>query len=381
MVSTHTVPSDGADHWVSGLCDIIGCNRLACQRCGRPVRSAPDLRPAAGSLKKKLTEMAASQDWTELEFLERSSSGRLYACDCHWFHAVSRHLTQDQDPDRRQDINFPWACAGHPPPTIPLTVDDLPIEHDTDIARLASRALSEGAPAGASLGFREYPAGWLGRIYYRLRDLPEAEALGQAVGELLFSDDPELVGGALAFYRVWRSAPGRERVLELADRVGAAKTFPSKFGVTKAVPSKWDRFLRTEIPESPGATLTHQVRDLESVPKKVLGHLETLACAPGAGGMNSGQLDGLFAALAAHDGEFLAREAASIALGDDRRAGAVLRALQGTKRAELVVVAGTALINAGGYEDALERFLGAFYSHGEPWTPVLRLALAEAARS
>jgi hypothetical protein len=366
VVSIHPVPDDASDHWAPGLRDVIGCNRLNCLSCGSKVRSALNLKPAVESLdSKKLLEMAGTEDWSSLPYVKKSHGCRLYACECFYRHEVSKHLAEENDRDRRQDITFPWACGGHPPPSLPLTVDGWDITADTDIAALATRALSEGAPAEAALGFREYPAGWLGRIYYRLRGLAEADTLGRAVGDLLFSDDLEHVGGALAFYRHWRSAPGGERVLELADAVGAGQTFPSKFDIL-------------QMPESPGATLVVQVWGHESLDSKVVHHLEALALDPGAGGMNRKQLDGLFAALARHDGEFLAREAPNVALGKGRRAGAVLRALQGAERAELVVVAGTALIQAGTYATALEGFLESSFSHNEPWTPVLRSALEQA---
>lgn len=363
IVSTHPVPEDAADHWVSAVRDIIGCNRLNCLACGRKVRSAPNLRPRDGDLAEHLGEMAASDDWSALPYLERSHGCRLYACACFHRHEVSRHLAEERDPDRRPDITFPWACGGHPPPALPLDVDGWTIDGTTDVAALAQRALTEGAPDTASMGFREYPAGWLGRIYYRLRGLPEADTLALAVGELLRSAAPDVIGGALAFYRLWPDAAGVEQVLALADAVGAATTFPSRFDIL-------------EIPESAGATLLAHIWDADDIGPAIVGHLEALALDPDAGGMKPQQLDKLLRVLAEHSGEFLARQAAMIGHGDQRRAKALLRAIRESGRGELVVVAGTVLLQDGGYRVALSEFLASPFSAGEPWTAVLASALS-----
>ena len=220
-----------------------------------------------------------------------------------------------------------------------------------------------GAPDTASMGFREYPAGWLGRIYYRLRGLPEADTLALAVGELLRSDAPDVIGGALAFYRLWPDAAGVEQVLALADAVGAATTFPSRFDIL-------------EISESAGATLLAHIWDADDIDPAIVGHLEALALDPDAGGMKPQQLDKLLRVLAEHSGEFLARQAAMIGHGDQRRAKALLRAIRESGRGELIVVAGTVLVQDGGYRAALSEFLASPFSAGEPWTAVLASALS-----
>lgn len=365
LVSRSPVPDDPADHWTWGVGDPIGCNNLVCLNCGSAVRSAPNIKPAVRSLRGKLKELADSQDWSALPFLKATWACRLYACTCCWRQEVSRQLVQDEDPDVRADTRVPWACAGHPPPTLPLTVDGLTIDANTDFQALVKRILDEGAPDGAPVGWSTYPASWLGRIYYRLRELPESVALARAAGDLLFSSRTEHVAGALFFYRRWPEAPGGERVIDLADRAGAASVF--RLAVDDRPPF-----------ESPAATLAVQARRSETPDSAVLRHLEDALCAPGGAGMSSGQIEGLFELLSRHDPEFLAKSAPSVSRNDQDLAEVVLRTLRKTGRDELVVVAGHALIGAGGYEVALERFLVSAFSRDEPWTPVLRLAMAEA---
>jgi len=366
VVARSLVPDDPADHWTRGVGDVVGCNRLVCPRCESAVRSVPNLRPKPRSLKPHLAEMADTDDWSTLEYIEATHGSRLYACRCFAHHATSRYLAQDRDPDARGDIRFPWSCGGHPAPSLPLTVDGVTIDADTDPADLVRRALDEGAPLEAQIGWREYPASWLGRLYYRLRGLPQATALALAVGDRLLSERPQDVGDALGFYGIWPTAPGSDGVLALADRVGAARIFGA-------------RYIDRTTPQSAGATLLAGVARGAAVAPEVLHHLEALALTTGNGGLKRAGLVHLLEVLAGHDPDFLAREAVLIADGDPRRGGEILRALRKSGRTELVVVAGTALLGAGGFDDAVRRFVRSTYARGQPWAFVLERALASRA--
>jgi len=331
LVSEAPIPVDPADHWAHGVGDVFGCNHLVCAACGEPVQTA-----AAGHL------------------------ARRYFCACTTFKETERRLALDSDRDVR-DPQLPWACGGHPLPKLPVVVEGRTLDHDTDWAALLRGVLDGQVPLESMVGWRELPASWLGRVYHRLRGLPESVSLAHAIADALESERPQDVGAALLFFRWWPHAPGSEAVLALADRVGSTTLFPCPL-----------RDLST--PESPALTLSAQATDTPA--PAVLAHLRVAAGSTDPDIVASGRLERLFAALARHDAAWLAHHAPEVSCGDLSRAGDLLRALRSADRDEHVATAGRALIRAGD-DRAVSTFLDSAFSRARPFAPVLREALSE----
>ncbi len=179
LVATEPVPDDPADHWVSALRDVIGCNRIVCSACGARVRSARNLMPARG-LGRRLVELGDTADCATSPLLVHTHATRFYACRCRSVEkAITRDLLEDPEPNPATDQGLPWACAGHPPP--------------------------------------------------QLRGLPQAEEVSLAVATALGSSEPGDVGTALWFFRDWPHAAGSLEIDALAARVGADAEFPVPF--------------------------------------------------------------------------------------------------------------------------------------------------------
>jgi len=243
-----------------------------------------------------------------------------------------------------------------------VTVEGRVLEAATDWEALVRDVLDGTVPDDAMVGWRELPASWLGRVYHRLRGLPESVVLARAIGDALTSERPEDVGAALLFFRWWPHAPGSERVMELAERAGATTVFPCPL-----------RDIST--PESPAITLAAQARASDTVSASLKAHLRAAAQSVSADIVAGGRFEPLLEAIAAHDSEWLAREAPQVAASDAARAGQVLRALRRTDRDELVGIAGVALVQAGGFDDAVQAFAESAFSVGRPFAPVLQAAL------
>src|SRR3954470_18948101 len=89
----------GAKFWLPvepfeyGWGDLVGCNRLRCQRCEEPVRAQ----------------------------VLQDGERRRYACGCQQHVEIWRHQV-DADPD---DLVGPdgWMCEGHPAFALPATLD------------------------------------------------------------------------------------------------------------------------------------------------------------------------------------------------------------------------------------------------------------------
>ncbi len=365
LVSEAPVPSDPSDHWTHGVGDVFGCNHLTCARCGALVRSAPNRKPARKLGKKQLEALADEADWSTSSLLAKTYFARLYACRCTSFLENARRLVQDPDHDAL-DLQLPWACAGHPAPTLPVLVEGATLESDTDWVGLVGSVFAGQGPPGDHVGWSELPASWLGRLYHRLRGLPESVALSRVIADGLASERPEDVGAALLFFRWWPHAAGSERVVELADRRGGTTVFPCP--------------LRdTSTPESPATTLAAQARASETVEERVLPHLRAAAVSVDPDLVGAGRFAPLVQGLVRHDGEWSAKHAAEVAAGSPDRADTLLRALRDLERDELVVVAGKVLLNDGGYEDAVRAFLDSAFSKQRAFAPVLSGSLSSPA--
>ena len=356
LVSEAPVPDDPADHWTHGVGDVFGCNRLVCQSCGAQVRSAPHRGPVKTLGAEQLTELADTEDLSSSPLLEKAYFQRLYVCRCTSFVEDERRLVQDSDRDAF-DVVLPWACGGHPASTLPVDAEGLTLSADTDWDAVVRQVFDGEGPGGDHVSWNELPASWLGRLYFRLRGLPEAAALSRAISAGLESDRPEDVGSALLFFRWWPHAAGSEKVIDLAERAGGTSVYSCPL-----------RDMST--PESPAITLGSQARASETVDDRLLTHLRAAAISTEDGVVGSGRFEPLLKALAMHDADWLARNAPDVAAGEAHRANALLRELRDQDDDARVLAAGTALAGAGQAE-AVQAFALGTFSQNRTYAPLL----------
>lgn len=93
-----------------------------------------------------------------------------------------------------------------------ITVDNIPINDDTDFTAVALDALRG---RGGSIPSDNGPVDWVFRAYTQLSDTPYAGRLSQGVAACLTAE-PEVRDQALLFFITYPGAAGAERVTELA---------------------------------------------------------------------------------------------------------------------------------------------------------------------
>ncbi len=318
------VPDDLSDYNPPRALYGPGCSRLRCLECGVFVRNAPNLM-AARDASAKAEELYETDDWSTLPYIEKSPGFRLYACRCTVYLCVRTTVMHDPgDFDPLEDVQFPWRCAGHPPPTLPLDVDGASIRDESDVRRVLGDLLGGWTPSVP--GIDDNPTAWLVRLHLRLQETPLASVLGEAVahGDL---------GVALMFFSHLPDAPGAAVLLARLedDPVAAAGSHvvrPATYEVVQSAPM----FLAER------ATVDARSRTLL---RSVLG---------GSGGVRDANL---LDRLAAVDGDWLARNAGAVVAPEG--VSDLLGALARNAGWEFVTVAGIALVVAGGKHEAAAR--------------------------
>jgi hypothetical protein len=179
------LPIEPFEHqWSSG----VGCNRLACQRCGHRVRS---------------------------QLVLRQPSQRRYECGCQSTTIIGvAYVDSVTQPHHRPEI-MDWACTGHPDLDFPTVLDGVTLAKTVDWAAISKLAILRPPfrPPGVEL-----PSVWLLRLYRLLQDERDQRLLGGAVARHLNSTDPLLVRGALDLYFHEPLAWGAEEVSQLIAR-------------------------------------------------------------------------------------------------------------------------------------------------------------------
>lgn len=160
---------------------IIGCNRLRCRECGQAVAAT------------------------------RTAHGRSYECRC-LTHEVLSWASVSDPLDPISERVLPWACSGHPPLTLPATVDGAALSHTTDwsaLVRHLATAPTAGPPGSDKL------RGFAVHRLYNLLEPPASRAIADAVASLLDDRDPALRAFALIFFEGNPDAPGGDRLTAL----------------------------------------------------------------------------------------------------------------------------------------------------------------------
>lgn len=98
---------------------VVGCNRLRCTLCGRPVRQQAGFRDGPGA-PNQARAIYEEQDWTRSPHLIADPNSRLYACGCSIIVVTGAQAAAVP--------NHVWTCAGHPAPMTgtvlpPMTMD------------------------------------------------------------------------------------------------------------------------------------------------------------------------------------------------------------------------------------------------------------------
>lgn len=225
--------TDPCEYFHPGVGVQVGCGRLRCDSCKAWVRGGP---PGLGLQEDARVDVRAlheTQDWSTLPFVDEpyvfSNRVRLYACKCrYWVASSVEPIENDHDLD--SDPNVPWACAGHPVPALPLTLNELRIDGGTSAAKLVAKILSGSCPRDLerkdALG--PEPGLWLAWLYVYLRGLPIADELSSAIADRLGDPDPHVVGRVLYFFSEFPRARGSEKLVARAeaDVHGIARGYP-----------------------------------------------------------------------------------------------------------------------------------------------------------
>lgn len=209
----HHLPEPAHERWWGGGV-TLGCNQLRCRSCGATVRQQPGVRIGRARDVPPPEAVHVAPDWATVPGLVTDGGrSRLYACRCRVHAETAEHLL-DVVPRELTDLDLPWACAGHPEPALPLTLDGVPLDERTDTHALALDVLRGRRPVPAYADHTAHRAFWL----ERLAGLVPAfeEPIARAAVEALGDDDPRAVLRALHWLRV------RPRWLPAVDLDAAA---------------------------------------------------------------------------------------------------------------------------------------------------------------
>jgi len=196
----------------------VGCSRLRCASCNEWVRSGPPGLGFKKDVRVDLRALHAAPDWSVLPFIgERYplvSRWRLYACLCTSWQADSVEPIEN-DHELASEPNVPWACAGHPVPKLPLSLNDLKIDSGTNWAQLVDKILGGSCPRALDrpLALGAEPAVWLAWLYGYLQGLAVADQLSSAIADRLVDPDPQIVGRVLYFFWKFPRAAGIEKLV------------------------------------------------------------------------------------------------------------------------------------------------------------------------
>jgi hypothetical protein len=354
------VPDDRADYRHGRVPVFVGCNHLVCSECGEEVRQVPNLQ--VDGLYSNLPDLNASNDWASLDCTSPGHDVRLYACACRGWLETHMHLMDDPDPEPG-DPQLPWRCQGHPIPELPTGLDGAELPDVASVIAAAKAALVGTIPADAPAPSSFVPTLWLNRLYGFFEGSPVAEAMAGVLAEALSSDDALVVGSALRFYVRFPLAPGFEGVLDLAEEVGLATTYPCPYGE---------------------GTIDRQVGDAVLSRASCAGDedpTDVRAVAMTLAGLTDEGLEvdhDIIRQLVREHPEWAARHAVAIVVADTRRLSPLMYGLKDADEAACEVAAGVALAGDPRIDaDAIERLLDGSYWRNRPSKLVILGALAK----
>lgn len=197
------LPDDASEYQTELGYPVVGCNKLACNRCGAAVRSHPGLYPLSGDTALDCVAVYTTSDWSTVPGMKADPEYRLYVCRCSHYEADSERplLRDDSDPS-------PWHCSGHPAADFPVWVNGVEITRSSDIERVV-RENFEGDNI-------------LLALHERLSGTPLEASIAAVASRLLSDPDPRIQALAFGMYYLHPDAQGARRILELAggERTG-----------------------------------------------------------------------------------------------------------------------------------------------------------------
>lgn len=206
----------------------IGCTRLRCLECKAFVRSEPNLACTVRA-PHTLAELHEARQWADLPWVTPTRRSRLFACRCTLWLETSSHAMEEER-DTLDAPLPPWRCDGHPLPTLPIVVDSVAIDENTDLAALADRVLEGFVPEQSEATFRDVPPWWLVRLWGRLDGLPAGRHLAEYMGTWLDDEVEGKRAATLLFFRAMPRDPTAAVALE------AIRRSPDRTGTPLAVP-------------------------------------------------------------------------------------------------------------------------------------------------
>lgn len=216
LVNAHgVIPSDASDYHSSNL-PTLGCSRLLCRRCQRPVRGLARRLAPRELTRAELTALYALADPMSSPLLLPDGESRLYFCSCEMWIERETHALNVSDP-QPSDPLMSWHCQGHPIITLPQTFEGLRVADEADLFALFTAALQGSLPATcaqdtASDGI--YPA----RLFTRLTNSPLQQRMARCADQLLAAADIQTRANVLQFYIRTDDAQGRALVLQLFEQ-------------------------------------------------------------------------------------------------------------------------------------------------------------------
>lgn len=200
----------------------VGCGRLRCENCKAWVRGGPPGLGLKRGVQIDLRALHSAPDWSVLSFMEKPyvfhNRMRLYACTCRYWVAEAV-APIDNAHEVESDPDVPWACAGHPEPSLPLTLGPLAITAVTNSDQLVDKILNGSCPRDLerkdALG--PEPAVWLAWLYVYLRGLVFDDRLSASIAGRIDDPDPQVVGRVIYFFTQFSRAAGVDKLLARAE--------------------------------------------------------------------------------------------------------------------------------------------------------------------
>lgn len=167
------VPEDPEDFLWGDPSPAIGCNALACSRCGAALRQGAGWRLADGLGAEAMAALHGLDDWeTHGGLLVPEPVARTWVCRCHGLTVTFPRALRDGGAADEHPAPIGWHCASHPLRTFPVALDGVTLEGPERITPDWVAAMLRGSPpdlgsssglAGpAPLGPSSAQPGWAG---------------------------------------------------------------------------------------------------------------------------------------------------------------------------------------------------------------------------
>ena len=200
------LPSEPFDYDWAQLGPTIGCNHLACAKCGVEVRNLLGFDLHADSAPGDVYERIGSNDSSR--FIE-SATYRIYSC--RHYSIVAKFKFLAEQPNDYAPWT-PWKCAGHPALSLPALLEGVAIDEKSDFGQLARKSFAGELGVSLHPSVDRVPGFWLQRLYRLLGDLPAAAKIAGAAADQLLDPTPSVRMGAIGFFNLGWNAPGADRV-------------------------------------------------------------------------------------------------------------------------------------------------------------------------